>query len=144
MTRSSSLLEDGLLAFESQDHSEEYQRLQEPFRTPSSATESSLIRKELLLKHWWSIFFQEVGNMESRKKKLKLTLGMSEILSCPPLPISDDPSALPSPAFPPSSSCTPSCQFTPCNPLEAGGCTGLYHHFKVIKKVKLFIYSVFC
>ena len=51
-------------------------------------------------------FFKRVDRTESSKspEPVPSTSGTSETAACPPSPIADDPSALPSPAFSPSSS----------------------------------------
>ena len=51
--------------------------------------------------------------------------GVSHIAACPPSPIADFPSALPSPISCPSSSPNSSCLLTRCQPLCASCCT--YH-----------------
>ena len=51
-------------------------------------------------------FFRSVDRIESSKEPepVPSTSGVSEIAACPPSPIADDPSALPSPTSSPSSS----------------------------------------
>ena len=51
-------------------------------------------------------FFKKVERIESSKEPEPVlsTSGVSEIAACPPSPIADDPSALPSPPSSPSSS----------------------------------------
>ena len=51
-------------------------------------------------------FFKRVDRVESSKEPepVPSKSGMSEIAACPPSPIADDPSALPSPTSSPSSS----------------------------------------
>ena len=51
-------------------------------------------------------FFKRVDKIESSKEPepVPSTSGMSEIAACPPSPMADDPSALPSPISSPSSS----------------------------------------
>ena len=51
-------------------------------------------------------FFKRVDRIESSKEPepVPSTTGVSEIAACPPSPIADNPSALPSPTFSPSSS----------------------------------------
>ena len=50
-------------------------------------------------------FFKRVNRIESSKEQpVPSTSGVSEIAACPPSPIADDPSALPSPTSSPSSS----------------------------------------
>jgi len=60
----------------------------------------------LLPRHHWIIFFKRVDRIESNKEPEPepSTPGMSEIAACPTSPITDDPSALPSPSSSPSSS----------------------------------------
>ena len=73
----------------------------------SSATESSMMRKkELLPRHHWIVFIKRVDRIESSKEPepVPLVSGMSEVAACPPSPIADDSSALPSPTSSPSSS----------------------------------------
>ena len=68
---------------------------------------SSMTRKkELLPRQHHIFFFKRVDRTESSKSPgpVPSTLGTSETAACPPSPIADDPSALPSPAFSPSSS----------------------------------------
>ena len=52
------------------------------------------------------LFFKRVDRIESSKgmELVPSTSGVSEIAACPPSPIADDPSALPSPTSSPSSS----------------------------------------
>jgi len=63
-------------------------------------------KKELLPRHRWIIFFKRVDRIESSKEpeSLPSRSGVSEITACPPFSIAEDPAALPSPTFSPSSS----------------------------------------
>ena len=79
--------------------------VQQAFRVQSSATESSMRRKKKAttsLDHC----FKRVDGTESSKEPepVPLMSGMREIADCPPSPVVDDPSALPSPPIFPSSS----------------------------------------
>ena len=59
-----------------------------------------MMRKiELLPGHHWIIFLKRVDRTESSREPepVPSASGMSEIAACPPSPIADDPSALPSP-----------------------------------------------
>ena len=64
-----------------------------------SATMSSMMRKKEP-GHHWIVCFKRLGRTESTKEPEPVlsTSGMSEIAACPPSPIADDPSALPSPS----------------------------------------------
>ena len=67
--------------------------------------------------------------------------GVSELLACPPSPVADGPSALPSPTSSPSSIRNSSGLFTPCQPLCASYCTVLYFHRS--SKIKN-VFLIFC
>ena len=67
----------------------------------SSATvPSRMKKKDLLPRHHWIVFFKRVHGIPSSKepKLVPLRSGGSEIAACPPSPIADGPSALPSPS----------------------------------------------
>ena len=81
--------------------------LQQPFRMQSSANKSSMMRKKELRATTQTLldrFFKRVDRIESSKEPepVPSTSGVSEIATCPPSPIADDPSALPSPTYSPS------------------------------------------
>ena len=62
---------------------------------------SKIIKKELLLRHHWIIFFKRVDMFKSIKEPEPVSSmsGMSEIMTCLLTPVVDDPSALPSPSL---------------------------------------------
>ena len=107
MARGFSLSEEALLVFEAQDlNVERYAKLaaiQNAIQCycviydekKRATTQTSLDRS-----------FKRVDRIESSKEPepVPSTPGMSEIAACPPSPIADDPSALPSPTSSPSSS----------------------------------------
>ena len=68
----------------------------------------SMTRKRELLPryHWIFFFFRKVDRTESSKEpeSVPSAPGMSETAACPPSPIADDPSVLPSPTSSPNSS----------------------------------------
>ena len=65
-------------------------------------------KKELVPRYHWIFFFffRKVDRIESSKEPESVSSmpGMSETAACPPSPIADDPSALPSPTSSPNSS----------------------------------------
>ncbi|XP_057400637.1 deoxyuridine 5'-triphosphate nucleotidohydrolase, mitochondrial isoform X4 [Balaenoptera acutorostrata] len=107
MARGFSLFEEALLVFEAQDlNTERYTKVAAAIQNAiqcycviydenkRATTQTPLDR-----------FFKRVDRIESSKEPepLPSTSGVSEIASCPPSPIADDPSALPSPTSSPSS-----------------------------------------
>ena len=68
--------------------------------------------------------------------------GMSEIAACPPSPIANNPSALPSPTFSPSSISNSSYLFTRCQPLCAR-CGTFLLYFSRSCTVRLKLFSLF-
>ena len=115
MARGFSLFEEALLVFEAQDlNTERYTKVAAAIQNAiqcycviydenkRATTQTPLDR-----------FFKRVDRIESSKEPepLPSTSGVSEIASCPPSPIADDPSALPSPTSSPVHSVpTPVCQ----------------------------------
>ena len=108
MAREVSLFEEALLVFEAQDPNvERYMKVAAVIQNAiqcyrviydekkRAATQTSLDR-----------IFKTVDRIESSKEPEPVppTSGVSEIAACPPSPIADDPSALPSPTSSPSSS----------------------------------------
>ena len=106
--RGFSLFEEALLVFEAQDlNVEQYTKVAAAVqhaiqcyhviynKEKRATTQTSLDR-----------FFKRVDIIESSKEPepVPSTLGVSEIEACPPSPIAEDPSALPSPTSSPSSS----------------------------------------
>ena len=70
------------------------------------------------------------------------TSDMSDTAACPPSPIADDPSALPSPTSSPSSIRNSSGPFTPCQPPSASCCTVLlYFSRSCTVRLKMFSLS---
>ena len=69
---------------------------------------SKMIKKELLLRHQWIIFFKRVDMFKFSKEPEPVSSlsGMSETVTCLLSPIVDDPSALPSPTSSPCLSVT--------------------------------------
>ena len=108
MAREFSLFEEALLVFEAQDSNVEWytkvtamvqnaiQCYHVTYDEKNRATTQTPLDR----------FFKRVDRIESSKEPepVPSTSGMSEIAACPLSPISDDPSALPSPASSPSSS----------------------------------------
>ena len=100
------LFEEVLLVFQAQDlNVDQYtRRLQQPFRMQSSATLSSMTRKEELLpRHHWIIFSTVLDRLESSKEPI--LCHQHQVLSqTAAWPSSfDNPSVLPSPTSSPSS-----------------------------------------
>ena len=108
MARGFSLFEEALLVFEAQDLNVEWytkvaaaiQNAIQCYRViydekRIATTQTSLDR-----------FFKKVDRIESSKEPepVPSTSGVSEVAACPPSPMADDPSALPSPTSSPSSS----------------------------------------
>ena len=108
MARGFSLFEEALLVFEAQDlNIEWYTRVAAAVQNAiqcyrviydekkRGTTQTSLDR-----------FFKSVDRIESSKEPepVPSVSGVSEIAACPPSPIAEDPSALPSPTFSPSCS----------------------------------------
>ena len=108
MARGFSLFEEALLVFEAQDPNVEWYTMvaaivQNAIQCYRVIYEE---KKELLPRHHWIILFKRVDRIESSKEPepVPSTSSVSEIAACPPSPIADDPSALPSPTSVPSSS----------------------------------------
>ena len=108
MARGFSLFEKALLVFEAQDPNvEQYTKVAAAVQNAihcyrviyhekkNATTQTSLDR-----------FFKRVDRIESSKEvePVPSMSGVSEIAACPPSPIADNPSALPSPTSSPSSS----------------------------------------
>ena len=108
MARGFSLFEEALLVFEAQDlNIEQY--------TKGAATVQNAIqwyrviyyeKKRATTKTSLDHFFKRVGRIESIKgpEPVPSKLDVQKIATCPPSPIADDPSDLPSPTSSPSSS----------------------------------------
>ena len=102
MARGFSLFEEALLVFEAQDPNVE------------AAVQNSIQcycvtydeKKRAMTQTSLDHFFKRVDRIESSKEPetVPSTSGVSEIAACPPSPIADDPSPLPSPTSSPSSS----------------------------------------
>ena len=69
-----------------------------PRMSRSKCKSSSDVAGMVLPRHHWIVFFKRVDRIESSKEPepVPSTSGTSEIAACPPPPIADDPSALPS------------------------------------------------
>ena len=87
------------------------------------------------------LHYNKPPTCEPSSCKLSMS-GLSETAACPPSPIADDPSALPSPIFsrPPVSNSF--CLFTGCQPLYASCCT-IQLYFSRSCTVKLKMFSLF-
>ena len=106
--RGSSSSEEALLVFEAQD------RNVERYTKVAAAIQNAIQcyhviyneKKRATTKTSLDRFFKRVDGIESSKEPepVPSTSGMSAIAACPPSPIADDPSALPSPTSSPSSS----------------------------------------
>ena len=103
-----SLFEEALLVFEAQDLNVEW------YKKAAAAVQNAIQclcvfydeKKRATTQTLLDRFFKRVDRIESRKEPEPVALmsGVSEIAACPPSPIADDPSALPSPTSSPSSS----------------------------------------
>ena len=108
MARGFSSFEEALLVFEAQDpNTEQYTKVAAAVQNAIQCycvidDEKKRATTQTSLNH----FFKRVDRIESSKEPepVPSTSGMSEIAACPPSPIADDPSALPSPTSSPSSS----------------------------------------
>ena len=108
MARGFSLFEEALLVFEAQDPNvERYMKVAAAVQNAIQCyrviyDEKKGSTTQTSLDH----FFKRVDRIESSKEPepVPSTSGLSEIAACPPSPIADDPSALPSPTSSPSSS----------------------------------------
>ena len=108
MARGFSLLEEALLLFEAQDPNVEwYTKVAVAIQNAIQCYRVIYDKKErattqISLDH----FFKTVDRIESSKEPepVPSVSGVSDIAACPPSPIADDPSALPSPTSSPSSS----------------------------------------
>ena len=108
MARGFSLFEEALLVFEAQDPDTEWytkaaaavQNAIQCYRVIYDEKKSATTQTSL------DCFFKRVDRIESSKETepVPSTSGVSESVACPPPPIADDPSALPSPTSPPSCS----------------------------------------
>ena len=90
-------------------------------------------------------FFKRVDRIESSKEPepVPSTSGMSETAACPPSPVADDPSALPSPTVLPPPVSNSSCLFTQCQPLYANCCTVLLYFSRYCTvRLKCFTFCV--
>ena len=108
MARRFSLVEKGLLVFEVQNPNvEQYTKVAAVVQNAILCYHVIYDQKRVLLpRHHWIIFFKKVNRTESRKEPEPgpSRSGMSETAACPPSPIAEDPSALPSPTASPFSS----------------------------------------
>ena len=113
MARGFSLSEEALLVFEAQDpNSERYTKVAAAVQNANQChcSECNLFiydeKERAMTQTPLDRFFKRVDRIESSKEPepVPSTSGMSEIAACPPSPIADDPSALPSPTSSPSSS----------------------------------------
>ena len=107
MARGFSLSEEALLVFEAQDPSiEHYTKFAAVIQNTIQCYHVIYNEKNSYYPDITGSFFKRVDRIESSKepKPVPSTSGMSEIAACPPSPIADDPSALPSPTSSPSSS----------------------------------------
>ena len=108
MARGFSLFEEALLVFEAQDPNvEQYMKVAAAVQNAIQCyrviyDEKKRATTQTSLDH----FFKRVDRIEFSKEPepVPSTSGMSEIAACPPSPVADDPSALPSPTSSPSSS----------------------------------------
>ena len=108
MARGFSLFEEALLVFEAQDPNVEwYTKVAVAIQNAIQCYRVIYDKKErattqISLDH----FFKTVDRIESSKEPepVPSVSGVSDIAACPPSPIADDPSALPSPTSSPSSS----------------------------------------
>ena len=107
MARGFSLFEEALLVFEAQDPNvEQYTKVAEAIQNaiqcyPVIYDEKKRVTNQTSL----DCFFKRVDRIESSREPepVPSTSGVSETAACPPSPIADDPSALPSPTSSPSS-----------------------------------------
>ena len=108
MARGFSLFEETLLVFDAQDPNVEW------YLKVAAAIQNAIQcyrviydeKKRAITQTSLDCFFKRVDGIESSKEPEPVlsTSGVSEIAACPPSPIADDPSALPSPTSSPSSS----------------------------------------
>ena len=109
MTRGFSLFEESLLGFETQNPNVE--RHTKVAAAVQNAIQCYCViyderKKRATTQTSLDHFFTRVDRIEFSKEPdpVPSTSGVSEIAACPPSPIADDPSALPSPTSSPSSS----------------------------------------
>ena len=108
MARGFSLFEEALVDFEAQDLNVE--RYTKVAAAVQNAIQCYRViydkRKRATTQTSLDHFFKRVDRLESSKEPepVPSTSGVREIAACPPSPVADDPSALPSPTFSPSSS----------------------------------------
>ena len=108
MARGFSLCEEALLVFEAQDQNVDW------YMKPAAAIQNAIQcyhviydkKKRATTQTSLGRFLKRVDRIESSKKPepVPSTSGVSETAACPPSPIADDPSTLPSPTSSPSSS----------------------------------------
>ena len=102
-----SLFEEALLVFEAQDPNIEwYMKVAAAVQNAIQCYRVIYEEKKRALQTSLDRFFKRVDRIESSKEPepVPSMSGMSEIAACPPSPIADDPSALPSPTSSPPSS----------------------------------------
>ena len=102
-----SLFEEALLVFEAQDPNIEwYMKVAAAVQNAIQCYRVIYEEKKRALQTSLDRFFKRVDRTESSKEPepVPSMSGMSEIAACPPSPIADDPSALPSPTSSPPSS----------------------------------------
>ena len=108
MARGFSLFEEALLVFEAQDPNvEQYPKVTAAIQNAIQCYHVIYDeKKRATTQTSLDCFFKRVDRIESSKEPepVPSASGMSEIAACPPSPMADDPSALPSPTSPPSSS----------------------------------------
>ena len=108
MARGFSLFEEALLVFEAQDLNVD--RYMKDAAAVQNAIQCYRVinaeKKRATTQTSLDRFFKRVDRIESSKEPepVPSTSGVSDIAACPPSPIADDPSALPSPTSSPSSS----------------------------------------
>ena len=108
MAKGFSLFEEALLVFEAQDPNlERYTKVAAAIQNAIQCyrviyDEKKIATTQTSLDH----FFKRADRIESSKEPepVPSPSGVSEIAACPPSPIAEDPSALPSPTSSPSSS----------------------------------------
>ena len=99
-----SLFEEALLDFEAGDPNIEwYTKLAAAFKNAiwcyCVIYDDKKKKKDLLSRHHWIIVFKRVDRIDFSKegtRKCAIMSVMAEIAACPPLPIADNPSTLPS------------------------------------------------
>ena len=122
MAKGFSLFEESLLVFEAQDPN--VKRYMKVAAAIQNAIQCYHViydeKKRATTQTSLDPFFKRVDRIESSKEPepMPSKSGMSDIAACPPSPIADDPSAVPSPPLPPPVTNSSACSLdaSPCMP----------------------------